>query len=41
MQNREGNGFDFRRRYGHTGPFWAERGDTIEDCIGLEKRIKR
>ncbi|HKX80554.1 MAG TPA: GIY-YIG nuclease family protein [Novosphingobium sp.] len=41
FQHREGTGSDFCRRYGLTRLVWAERGDTIEDCIAHEKRIKR
>ncbi len=41
LQHREGEGSDFCRRYELTRLVWAERGDTIEDCIAHEKRIKR
>ncbi|WP_310534508.1 GIY-YIG nuclease family protein [Novosphingobium sp.] len=40
-QHREGDGSDFCRRYGLDRLVWAERGETIEDCIAQEKRIKR
>jgi putative endonuclease len=40
-QHRNGDGADFCRRYGLTRVVWADRGDTIEDCIAHEKRIKR
>jgi putative endonuclease len=40
-QHRNGDGSDFCRRYGLTRVVWADRGDTIEDCIAHEKRIKR
>jgi putative endonuclease len=41
VQHRSCEGSDFCRRYGLTTLVWAERGDTIEDCIAHEKRIKR
>lgn len=34
-------GSDFCARYGLSRLVWAERGETIEDCIAHEKRIKR
>lgn len=40
-QHRSGKGSDFCARYGLACLVWAERGDTIEDCIAHEKRIKR
>ena len=40
-QHRQGDGSDFCRLYGLTRLVWAERGDSIEDCIAHEKRIKR
>ena len=40
-QHREGKGAGFCAKYGLTRFVWAERGDTIEDCIVHEKRIKR
>ena len=40
-QHREGKGAEFCAKYGLTRFVWAERGDTIEDCILQEKRIKR
>ena len=40
-QHRIGTGSDFCARYGLNRLVWAERGDTIEDCIAHEKRIKR
>jgi len=41
FQHREGDGSDFCKRYGLNQLVWAERGDSIEDCIAHEKRIKR
>ncbi len=41
LQHRTGEGSDFCRRYSLSRLVWAERGDTIEDCIAHEKRIKR
>ncbi|MGN6498426.1 MAG: GIY-YIG nuclease family protein [Tsuneonella sp.] len=40
-QHRNGTGSDFCARYGLDRLVWAERGDTIEDCIAHEKRVKR
>jgi putative endonuclease len=40
-QHREGTGSDFCARYGLSRLVWAERGETIVDCIAHEKRIKR
>jgi putative endonuclease len=40
-QHREGRGSGFCERYGLKRLVWAERGDTIEDCITHEKRVKR
>ena len=40
-QHRSGDGSDFCKRYGLDRLVWAERGETIEDCIAHEKRIKR
>jgi len=40
-QHREGSGSDFCKRYGLNRLVWVERGDSIEDCIAHEKRIKR
>ena len=40
-QHREGTGSDFCVRYGLDRLVWAERGETILDCIAHEKRIKR
>jgi putative endonuclease len=40
-QHRNGTGSDFCARYGLDRLVWAERGDTIEDCISHEKRVKR
>lgn len=40
-QHREGTGSDFCARYSLYRLVWAERGDTIEDCIAHEKRVKR
>ena len=41
MQHREGRGSDYCDRRGITRLVWAEPGDTIEDCIAHEKRLKR
>jgi len=41
FQHREGTGSDFCARYGLCRLVWAERGETILDCIAHEKRIKR
>ena len=40
-QHRTAEGSDFCRRYGLHRLVWADRGDTIEDCIAHEKRLKR
>ena len=40
-QHRSGDGSDFCARYGLIRLVWAERGETIEDCIAHEKRMKR
>jgi putative endonuclease len=40
-RHRGGEGSDFCARYGLHRLVWAERGDSIEDCIAHEKRIKR
>ena len=40
-QHRTGMGSDFCHRYGLDRLVWAVQGDTIEDCISQEKRIKR
>ena len=39
-QHKSGLGSDFCRRYGLTRLVWAERGETILDCIAQEKRVK-
>ncbi len=41
FQHREGDGSDFCKRYNLDRLVWAERGDSVEDCIAHEKRIKR
>ena len=41
FQHRQGTGSDFCVRYGVGRLVWAERGDSIEDCIAHEKRVKR
>ena len=41
FQHREGKGAEFCARYGLIRLVWAERGETIEDCIAHEKRVKR
>ena len=40
-QHREGAGSDYCARRGLTRLVWAERGDTIDECIAHEKRLKR
>jgi len=40
-RHREGTGSDYCARRSLTRLVWAERGDTIEDCIAHEKRLKR
>jgi len=40
-QHPQGSGSEFCQRYGLHSLVWAERGDSIEDCIAHEKRIKR
>ena len=40
-QHRDGKGSDFCARYGLSQLVWAEPGETIEDCIAHEKRLKR
>ncbi|RIV83230.1 GIY-YIG nuclease family protein [Aurantiacibacter xanthus] len=40
-QHRRGVGSDFCARYGLKRLVWAERGDTIGNCITHEKRVKR
>ncbi len=40
-QHRDGTGSDYCARRGLDRLVWAERGDTIEDCIAHEKRVKR
>ena len=41
LQHRSDEGSDFCARYGLHRLVWAERGETIEDCIAHEKRLKR
>ena len=41
FQHREGQGSDFCARYGLSRLVWAERGETIQDCVAHEKRLKR
>ena len=41
FQHRNGRGSDFCARYGLHRLVWAERGETILNCIAHEKRIKR
>ena len=41
FQHRDGTGSDFCAERGLTRLVWAERGDSIEDCIAHEKRVKR
>ena len=40
-QHREGRGSEYCARRGLTRLVWAEHGDSIEDCIAHEKRLKR
>lgn len=40
-QHRSGTGSDFCTRYNLRRLVWAEQGDTIDDCIAQEKRLKR
>ena len=40
-QHRQGTGSDFCARYGLDRLVWAEHGDSIDDCIAHEKRLKR
>ena len=41
VQHRDGNGSAYCARRGITLLVWAERGDSIEDCIEHEKGLKR
>ena len=41
FQHRQGTGSDHCKRYGLGRLVRAERGDSIEDCISHEKRLKR
>jgi len=41
IQHRDGTGSDFCAQYGLNRLVWAERGETIADCIAHEKRLKR
>lgn len=41
FQHRTGTGSDYCAERGLTRLVWAERGDSIEDCIAHEKRVKR
>lgn len=41
FQHRQGSGSDFCARYGLQRLVWAEQGNSIEDCIAHEKRLKR
>ena len=40
-QHRQGTGSDYCAERGLGRLVWAERGDSIEDCIAHEKRVKR
>ena len=40
-QHRDGTGSEYCARRGIARLVWAERGDTIADCIAHEKRLKR
>jgi putative endonuclease len=41
FQHRGGSGSDFCRRFGLHRLVWAERGETIQECIAHEKRLKK
>ena len=41
FQHRQGTGSDFCARYALRRLVWAEHGDSIDDCIAHEKRLKR
>ncbi len=41
FQHRQGTGSHFCARYKLHRLVWAERADSIEDCIAHEKRVKR
>jgi len=41
LQHRTGKWSDFCARHKLDRLVWAERGDTIEECIAHEKRVKR
>ena len=41
FQHREGTGSDYCAERGLGRLVWAERGDSIEECIAHEKRVKR
>jgi putative endonuclease len=41
FQHRSNAGSDFCREHGLTRLVWAERGESILDCIAHEKRLKR
>ena len=41
FQHRSGTGSDYCAERGLGRLVWAERGDSIEDCITHEKRVKR
>ncbi|MBB3859210.1 putative endonuclease [Novosphingobium hassiacum] len=40
-QHREGTGSDYCAKHKLLRLVWAERGDTIDQCITHEKRLKR
>jgi len=40
-QHKTGEGSDFCARYGLNHLVWTELGETIDQCIAHEKRIKR
>ena len=40
-QHRAGKGSDFCKRYGLARLVWADHGESIENCIAHEKRIKK
>ena len=41
FQHRQGTGSDFCVRYRLRNLVWAEPGESIEECIAHEKRVKR
>ncbi|WP_338467748.1 GIY-YIG nuclease family protein [Novosphingobium sp. ZN18A2] len=41
FQHKQGTGSEFCARYKLNRLVWAERGESIEECIAHEKRLKR